>query len=62
MSWDQGIQLREDMDPGFRAKADALGASKGKGEVQCVVWFGPFPDELILDYGDHGALKVKVPK
>lgn len=60
MSWDQGIQLREDMDAGFREKCDRLGASKGKGEVQCVVWFGPKPEELILDYGEAGALKVRV--
>jgi hypothetical protein len=61
MSWDQGVQPREDMEPGFRANADALGEKHGKGEVQAVVWFGIRPTELILDYGEHGSLTVKVP-
>lgn len=59
MSWDQGVQPREDMDPGFRAQADRLGALKGMGEVQAVVWFGVKPEELILDYGEAGSLRVK---
>lgn len=62
MSWDQGIQLREDMSEATRAQADSLGASRGMGEVQAMVWFGPRPKHMILDYGEHGSLTIKVPR
>lgn len=62
MSWDQGIQVREDMSAALRAQADKLGEARGKGEVQAIVWFGPKPTHLILDYGEHGSITVKVPR
>lgn len=58
MSWDQGIQVREDIPEQFRALADRLGEKRGWGEVQCLVWFTSEPNVLILDYGEHGGLSI----
>lgn len=54
MSWDQGVQLREDLPEGFVKWAD----SKMDGaELQYITWFG-LGEEVYLDYGDAGSLKL----
>lgn len=54
MSWDQGVQAREDLPPKFRDWADKQmdGAS-----IQYITWFG-LGEEVFLDYGDAGSLKL----
>lgn len=55
MSWDQGIQVREELPPKFVEWADGL----GKGEIEYITWFG-LGDEVFLDYGDAGSLKLNM--
>lgn len=58
MSWTQGIQVRADLPAKFLAWADGL----GKGDLQAIVWWEPDHSEVILDYGEAGSFKVKVPR
>lgn len=53
MSWDQGIQLREELPAKFVAWADA----KKGAPLQYITWFGR-GDEVFLDYGDAGSIKI----
>lgn len=60
MSWDQGIQLREDMDPKLieaieKQFEERMGYHK---DVEYVTWFG-LGEELIFDFGlDQPVLKL----
>lgn len=53
MSWSQGIQERADLPAKFVAWADR---QKDGAELQYITWFDG--DEVILDYGEAGALKL----
>ncbi len=61
MSWDQGIQPRDEMD----AKAvEVLERTYRKltGEesaVEYITWFGVDPDELIAHFASDRALRIK---
>lgn len=56
MSWDQGITPREELPAKFVALAD----EKAGVPLQYVTWFGANPDEVILDYGEAGSVKVSL--
>jgi hypothetical protein len=58
MSWDQGVQPREDLPPRFVEWAD--GKMPG-GRLEYITWFGR-GDEVFLDYGDSGSLKLILAK
>lgn len=55
MTWLQGIQLREDLPPQFVEWAD-----KQKGApLEYITWFG-LGEEVFLDYGEAGSLKLRM--
>lgn len=54
MSWDQGVQVREDLPPKFILWADQ---QKGGAPLQYITWFG-LGHEIFLDYGEAGSLKL----
>ena len=58
MSWTQGIAERGDLPPWFLTWADR---QKGSAPLAYVTWFG-LGEELILDYGEAGALKLSLPE
>lgn len=58
MSWDQGVQVREDLPAKFVEWADT---KRDGAKLEYITWFGR-GDELILDYGVAGSLKMKVAK
>ena len=57
MSWDQGVQTREDLPAKFVAWADT---KKDGAPLQYITWFG-LGREVFLDYGESGALKLTMP-
>lgn len=54
MSWDQGVQVREDLPSKFVEWAD--GKMDG-APLQYITWFG-LGREVFLDYGSAGSLKL----
>lgn len=58
MSWDQGVQERADLPEKFVAWADK---QKDGAPLQYITWFG-LGEEVFLDYGDAGSLKMTVRK
>lgn len=60
MSWDQGIQLREDVEPRIIEAIEKRFEERYgyKAELQYITWFGLGYD-LIFDFGmDNPALKL----
>lgn len=57
MSWDQGVQVRDDLPAKFRDWADK---QKGGAPIQYITWFG-LGREIFLDYGEAGSLKLTMP-
>lgn len=55
MSWDQGIQLREDLPPKFVEWADKQKCAP----LEYITWFG-LGEEVFLDYGEAGSLKLRM--
>ena len=55
MSWDQVIQLREDLPASFVAWADK---QKDGAKLEYITWFGLGREEVFLDYGDAGSLQL----
>jgi hypothetical protein len=54
MSWDQGVQVRDDLPPNFVAWADK---QKDGAPLEYITWFG-LGREVFLDYGEAGSLKL----
>jgi hypothetical protein len=62
MSWDQGVQPREDISP------DALAHLERKYELaygesallEYLTWFGPNPREIIAHFDSNRALRFHV--
>jgi hypothetical protein len=54
MSWDQGVQVREELPAKFVAWADR---QKDGARLEYITWFG-LGDEVFLDYGEAGSLKL----
>lgn len=53
MSWDQGVQVREDLPAKFVEWAD----KQKDAPLQYITWFG-LGEEVFLDYGEAGSLKL----
>ena len=58
MSWDQGVQAREDLPAKFVEWADA---KMDGAPLQYITWFG-LGGEVFLDYGEAGSLKLTMRK
>lgn len=54
MSWDQGIQPREKLPAKFLTWADK---QMDGAPLEYITWFG-LGEEVFLDYGGAGSLKV----
>jgi hypothetical protein len=57
MSWDQGVQVREDLPPRFVAWADQ---QKGGAKLEYITWFEGDYETVYLDYGEAGSLTMKL--
>lgn len=54
MSWDQGVQTREELPARFVTWAD-----KQKGApLEYITWFESQREFVFLDYGDAGSLRL----
>lgn len=58
MSWDQGVQVREDLPAKFVEWADK---QKEGSRLEYITWFG-LGEEVFLDYGEGGSLKLRMKK
>lgn len=59
MSWDQGVQVREDLPKKFVVWAD----EKGGAPLEYITWFGSEPEVVYLDYGKaRSPIKVTFPE
>lgn len=56
MSWDQGVQVREDLPAKFVEWADK---QKKGSRLEYITWFG-LGEEVFLDYGEGGSLKLRM--
>ena len=59
VSWDQGIQVREDLPERFVAWADK---QKGGVKLEYITWFESERETVYLDYGEAGSLTLKMRK
>ena len=56
MSWDQGIQVREDLPARFVKWAD----EKKGARLEYITWFETQREIVYLDYGEAGSLTLTV--
>jgi hypothetical protein len=61
MSWTQGIQERDTIEPRILALYDRLGEKRGFGKLHYICWDATAPHILNLDYGDN-ALRIDFSK
>jgi hypothetical protein len=64
MSWDQGIQTREDLPEAFIRIMEALFERKFNkpGYLQYITWFGVHPEVLYVDFGTNESLELNWPE
>ena len=55
MSWDQGVEPRENLPRRFLEWADA----KGGAPLRYITWFG-FEPPIYLDFGEAGSLETNM--
>lgn len=60
MSWDQGIQLREDLPKKFIEYMENIYKRRfgETAQVQYVTWFNSDPDIVYIDFGTEKSLQL----